>query len=319
MNQSKIKVSVIVAVYQVEKYIHKCLDSIQKQTLNGFEVLLIDDGSKDNSGNICDEYAQKDGRFRVIHKENGGVSTARQVGLNNAIGEYVIHVDPDDWIEKNMLEDLYYEATASNSDMVVCDYYQEINGKSSYIKQVPNLQSNKYYFYDLINKLHGSCWNKLTRRSCFSKYNISFFPQMIMWEDLFINLQLIEQPIKISYLPHAYYHYDESTNASSAVRSWSRKKLTSQIVLIDWLEKKNDPVIAKENFELKKSAKKTAFFVKEIGSKEFRSLYPETNDSYTFRIKDIGHFDFFMYLAIHVSLRLARSLNTIKDKFKHWI
>lgn len=314
-----IKISVIVAVYQVERFIRKCLNSLQNQTFSDFEVLLIDDGSKDLSGIICDEYAAQDSRFRVIHKKNGGVSSARQVGLDHAIGEYIIHVDPDDWVEKDMLENLYNEAKANNSDMVVCDYLQECNGKTSYMKQIPSMDGAKSYFYDMIYRLHGSCWNKLVRKSCFSKYNISFSQDMVMWEDQFVILKLAEQPIKITYLPKAFYHYDESTNSNSAVRSWSRKKLESQKTVINWLEQKTDSIVKNEIINLKKDAKRTAFFVKEIGSKEFRSLYPETNDSYKFRIKEIGHFDFFMYLAIHFSLRLARSLNTIKDKFKHWI
>lgn len=314
-----IKVSVIVAVYQVERFIRKCLDSLQDQTMSGFEVLLIDDGCMDHSGIICEEYAAKDSRFRVIHKKNGGVSSARQVGLDNAVGEYIIHVDPDDWIEKNMLEVLYNEAKVNNSDIVVCDYFRELNGKTFYIKQIPNKNGAKSYFYDVVYRLHGSCWNKLVRRSCFSKYNISFSSNMIMWEDKFVILKLAEQPVKITYLPKAFYHYDESTNSNSAVRSWSRKKLESQKTVINWLEQKNDPIVNEEIVFLKKSAKKTAFFAKDINSSEFRSLYPEINSCYKFRIKEIGRLNFFMYLAIHASLGLARCLNTVKETFKKCI
>ena len=314
-----IKISVIVAVYQVERFIRKCLNSLQNQTFSDFEVLLIDDGSKDLSGIICDEYAAQDSRFRVIHKKNGGVSSARQVGLDHAIGEYIIHVDPDDWVEKDMLENLYNEAKANNSDMVVCDYLQECNGKTSYMKQIPSMDGAKSYFYDMIYRLHGSCWNKLVRKSCFSKYNISFSQDLVMWEDQFVILKLAEQPIKITYLPKAFYHYDESTNSNSAVRSWSRKKLESQKTVINWLEQKTDSIVKNEIINLKKDAKRTAFFVKEINTKEFRCLYPEINSCYKFKIKEIGHFDFFMYLAIHVSLNLARHLNTIKESFKNRI
>ena len=98
------KISVIVAVYKAEKYIHRCLDSILSQTLRDIQVVLVDDGSPDKSGEICDEYAQKDNRVFVIHKKNGGVSSARQIGLESATGEFVIHIDPDDWIEKDMFE-----------------------------------------------------------------------------------------------------------------------------------------------------------------------------------------------------------------------
>jgi glycosyltransferase involved in cell wall biosynthesis len=101
------------------------LDSIVAQTVTLFEVVLIDDGSTDNSGRICDEYAAKDNRFRVIHQANSGVSASRQRGVDSAIGEYVIHVDSDDWIEPSMIELLYAKAKEGDYDMVICDYYVE--------------------------------------------------------------------------------------------------------------------------------------------------------------------------------------------------
>ena len=96
------KLSIIVPVYKVEQYINKCIDSILNQTFTDFELILVDDGSPDNCGKICDEYAQKDERVRVIHKENGGVSSARNLGIDEAKGEYVSFIDPDDWIDLDM-------------------------------------------------------------------------------------------------------------------------------------------------------------------------------------------------------------------------
>ena len=119
------EISVIVPVYKAEKYLHKCVDSLLAQTFPNFEILLIDDGSPDNSGKYCDEFALKDNRIRVFHKENGGVSSARQFGLDNARGEYVIHADPDDWVETDMLDDLYKKAIEDDADMVICDFWIE--------------------------------------------------------------------------------------------------------------------------------------------------------------------------------------------------
>ena len=96
------KISVIVPVYNTEKYLHRCVDSILAQTFTDFELLLVNDGSPDKSGEICDEYAQKDTRVRVFHKENGGVSSARNLGLENAQGKWITYVDGDDWIEPTM-------------------------------------------------------------------------------------------------------------------------------------------------------------------------------------------------------------------------
>ena len=104
------KISIIVPVYKVEKYLHRCLDSIVNQTFTDWECILIDDGSPDNSGIICDEYAQMDRRFKVIHQENKGVSAARNAGLDVAKGEWIGFVDSDDWIEKETYEVAYNKA-----------------------------------------------------------------------------------------------------------------------------------------------------------------------------------------------------------------
>ena len=112
------KISVIVPVYNTEQYLHRCIDSILAQTYTDFELLLIDDGSKDNSGKICNEYAAKDSRVRVFHKENGGVSSARNIGLDNAKGGWISFVDSDDWISTEYLENLF-NAVDNTVDLVV--------------------------------------------------------------------------------------------------------------------------------------------------------------------------------------------------------
>lgn len=110
-------VSIIVPVYKAEKYIHQCIDSLLAQTYRNIEVILVDDGSPDHCGKICDEYAAKDSRVKVIHQQNGGVSVARQTGIDHATGEYSIHADPDDWVELNMIEELVAKAVSDNADM----------------------------------------------------------------------------------------------------------------------------------------------------------------------------------------------------------
>lgn len=114
------KISVIVPVYNAEKYLHRCIDSILNQTFPDFELLLIDDGSKDQSGEICDEYAKKDSRVKVFHKENGGVSSARNVGIDNAVGEYICFCDSDDWVEKTWLLS-FFERMCDN-DMLITSF-----------------------------------------------------------------------------------------------------------------------------------------------------------------------------------------------------
>lgn len=217
------KVSVIVPVYKAEKYLHRCVDSILAQTFKDFELLLIDDGSPDRSGEICDEYAQKDNRIRVFHKENGGVSSARQKGMDEAVGEYTIHADPDDWVEPTMLEELYRKAKEDDADMVICDFYRNTVNVQEYVRQQPSALDHKTVLRELFQQLHGSCWNKLVSRVCYKKYGLEFVEWMSFCEDLFLNARLLLNPIKVAYLPKAFYHYDQTENNNSIVRRYSMK------------------------------------------------------------------------------------------------
>ena len=210
-----ISVSIIVPVYKAEAYLHRCLDSILAQTFTDWELLLVDDGSPDRSGVICDEYASKDDRIRVFHKENGGVSSARQKGQDEAQGEYTIHADPDDWVEPTMLEELYKKAKADDADMVICDYYMNDGKNQTYITQKPsNLDSNTV-LKELFQQLHGSCCNKLVRRVCYS--GKADFPDGInCCEDLIWCVKVLKQNPRISYIHKAYYHYILSSSDSQS-------------------------------------------------------------------------------------------------------
>lgn len=217
------EISVIVPVYKAEKYLHKCVDSLLAQTFTDFELLLIDDGSPDRSGVICDEYAALDCRVRVFHKANGGVSSARQTGLDNARGEYVIHADPDDWVESDMLEALYRKAKAENADMVICDFFMNTGTKQTYVDQKPSSFEPKRIIGDLFRYLHGGCWNKLIRRDLFLAYDIRFPEKMDLCEDLYVCISLLMNPIRISYLPEAFYHYVQDANPNTLSRGKTRR------------------------------------------------------------------------------------------------
>lgn len=227
-------ISIIVPIYNVEQYLHRCVDSILAQTFTDWELLLIDDGSPDRSGEICDEYAKKDTRIRVFHKENGGVSSARQRGLDESVGEYTIHADPDDWVEPTMLEELYQKAKDDNADMVICDYYTNEGFQQNYIKQQPTKLDTNVVLYELFQQLHGSCWNKLVRRACYSgKAN---FPKDInCCEDLIWCIQVLKCKPKISYLNKAYYHYMITTTASQS-KSISAERSLQDLKMLHTLE-----------------------------------------------------------------------------------
>lgn len=218
MNQAP-KVSVIVPVYKAEKYLHRCVDSILAQTFTDFELLLVDDGSPDHSGAICDQYAAADPRVRVFHKPNGGVSSARQCGLDNAQGEYTIHADPDDWVEPDMLQELYAEARRTNADMVICDFFVNTKRREIVVKQQPSAVDSETVLNELFQQLHGSCWNKLVKRACYNTGNVKFPVGLNYCEDLFVNACLLLQPLKVSYIGRAFYHYDQYTNTNSIVNT----------------------------------------------------------------------------------------------------
>lgn len=201
------KISIIVPVYKAELYISRCLDSIRYQTFTDWECILVDDGSPDKSGALCDEYALNDSRFRAFHKINEGVSSTRQFGLDLAKGDFIIHVDPDDWIEPQMLELLYNRAVNQNADLVICDIIKDFKNKSEIISQKPTTLDHNTVLKELFTKIFGSCCNKLVRKICFEKYNISFPQGWSLCEDQYVNASLCLHPIKIAYVPFALYHY----------------------------------------------------------------------------------------------------------------
>lgn len=207
-------ISVIVPIYNVEKYIHRCIDSLLAQTFNDIEIILVDDGSPDRCGEICDEYATMDPRVKVIHKKNGGVASARQAGTDVAKGEYIIHADPDDWVAPNMYEDLYYKAKMTDADVTICDYFVT-NGNFCKIRRLKLRQfTSEAVLKDLFGGLNAALWNKLIRRNCYIKYGLHFAPGINFSEDLLILAQLLKhQDVKIAYLDKALYYYYQRSDS----------------------------------------------------------------------------------------------------------
>ena len=236
MKTKEAVVSIIVPVYKVEKYIRQCVDSLLAQTYRNIEVILVDDGSPDNCGAICDEYAAKDSRVKVIHQQNGGVSVARQTGINHATGEYSIHADPDDWVELNMIEELVAKAVANNADMVICDFYRESKSDRIHVCQNPgnDLSASAVLRKILSQQLHGSCWNKLVNRSRIE--GIGFTPEdLCILEDELYNIRILARKIKVSYLPKALYHY-RIDNENSLCNTISDKSFKLKVKAVSEIE-----------------------------------------------------------------------------------
>lgn len=220
MNNSETpQVSIIVPIYKAEAYLKKCLDSILKQSFTDFEVILVDDGSPDKCGEICENFALADKRVKVIHKENGGVASARQVGLASTTGTYVIHIDPDDWIEQNMLKDMVELAIAEGLDIVIADFYVDYGSKIKYFSN--NFKSLQYR--DVLNQIiKKSCafmWNKLIKRECYYRPGeISWEVGINHFEDMIACTKLLQYPRRIGYLPQAYYHYTQNVNPNALIQ-----------------------------------------------------------------------------------------------------
>lgn len=272
-------ISIIVAVYKAEGYLEKCINSLLKQTFKDFEILLIDDGSPDNSGIICDEYAKKDNRIQVYHKENGGVSSARQLGLNKAKGKYIIHADPDDWIEDDMLEELYSKAENENADMTICDYYVDFknSNKTTYVNQKPNSLEHIQVLEDLFNNLHGSGCNKLIKKDCFDKFIISYPQEIKFCEDLYVNAALLKNNIKVAYLPKAFYHYVQYINTNSLTSSYSINTLLHDKALVNTFDNlmQDHSVFISCHNKIVNIILKRAFNSRMFTSKEFKANFSE--------------------------------------------
>ncbi len=222
-SQNRPLISVIVPVYNVEKYLPKCIESILAQTYEHIEILLIDDGAQDQSGKICDDYAQKDSRIRVIHKENGGLSDARNRGIIEARGEYLGFIDSDDYIDPDMYEVLYNTLEKHGADMSMCGVYEIYEGQTA--EQVSVIedfvcsaeQAMKIVIDGQINYAYAV--NKLYKRELFDDIR---YPVGKIIEDAFVILFLLEKTHKVALTNARKYYYFHRENSITS-RTFSQK------------------------------------------------------------------------------------------------
>ena len=232
-----IDISIIVAAYNAEAYLAKGIEGILNQSFEAFELLLVDDGSTDSTGVICDEYARKDSRIHVYHEKHQGVAHARQVGINNACGIYTIHIDADDHISRNMLEEMYNSAKDSGADILICDYMEVNKHVTTYHTQQPTFLTPVGIANDMIEgKLYGALWNKLIRTSCFQDNNVCFREDLTMREDMFFVFDVLPYCSKIAYLPDAFYSYDKTSNASSLTNTYLSEDKKYYVQELKWHE-----------------------------------------------------------------------------------
>lgn len=202
-------ISVIIPVYKVEPYLHRCIDSIIHQTYRNLEIILVDDDSPDNCGKICDEYAQKDNRVKVIHKTNGGLSDARNAGIDIAQGEYISFIDSDDWVHSRYVEILLNNLLKSNADISACSFIR--TSETSLSDMQIKKQSCAYFTTEVAieqtlyqHKLDNSAWGKLYKKTLFDKLR---FTVDRLYEDLDFFYKVYEKATSFVHTEVVLYYY----------------------------------------------------------------------------------------------------------------
>lgn len=243
-------ISIIVPVYKAEKYLCECIDSILSQTYENFELILVDDGSPDNSGKICDEYAEKDKRIKVIHKENGGVSSARNMGLDNANGEYITFIDSDDVVDKQYLELMYNKLVETHSDICFCkmeSFVETINDKvkndSFEIFDVSDNNKNKFIIDFFGGKYDYSSCGILYDRAIIS--NVRFNESIKNNEDFLFTLNCLLNCNRVSLISNVLYNY--RINTSSVTKNYIKNFFEQSVAVYNELDElyKNNQISKK--------------------------------------------------------------------------
>ncbi len=245
-------VSIIIPIYNAEEYIEECVGSVLNQTYTNIELLLINDGSTDNTGKMLAAFAEKDSRVRVFHKENGGTHTARNLGLDNSKGEYVMFMDPDDWLDLNTIQYLVEKIRENNLDYVRFNYIREFAGASlkkkntfleekvyqndeckTIFRQTVGLVGKELKSPENLNFLASVCFG-IYKKSIISQYNIRFFNirKLGTFSDGLFNIEFFRYIRSFLFVDKGFYHY-RKTNIQSATRSYRRVFLRKQNLLFE--------------------------------------------------------------------------------------
>ena len=241
------KVSIIIPAYNIAPYLERCLESVRCQTYKELQIIIIDDGSGDQTGQIADTFAEKDKRFRVIHKENGGVSAARKTGLEQADGEYIGFVDGDDYIEPEMYEKLIGLAVEYDADIAHCGYQMVFPDRVDLYHGTKQLKVQDTYtgVKDLLegNLVEPGLCNKIYRRKLFNQIN--YDENIVINEDLLLNYFLFHRSEKAVFIDVPYYHYMVRKNSAST-SDWNEHKIKDPIYVLEIMsEKEKDSELKK--------------------------------------------------------------------------
>lgn len=260
-----VKISVIVPVYNIEIYLNRCLNSIINQTFKDIEIIVVDDGSTDNSSNICKQFAEIDNRIKIIHKENNGLGLARNSGLDISIGDFVTFIDGDDYIENNALQLLYETATKQNCDIVYGGVYYDYKNKIIKKNNVNSLKvwnsenKIKLFLLGLIGTMpestknteyEVSVWKSLYRKDIFDRYNISFVSEReFISEDIIFDIDYIQHTNKIAMIPECIYHYCINDNSLSKI--YRKDRFDKNIILYNELNRKLSYIFKEYEYQIR--------------------------------------------------------------------
>lgn len=307
------KVSVIVPVYNTELYVERAIISLMEQTLDDVQFIIIDDGSKDNSLNIIKQviarYTARQGQVTLISRENRGVAATRAQGMELATGDYVIHLDSDDWAELNWLEALYTKAIEDNADVVVCDYLAVYEDNIEYIHMPAEKSGDLCLKQQLCDKQRGYTWNKLISRKVLGEIDHPFIVSINYLEDFIYVMKCFYASNTVSYLERCLYNYNQQ-NTNSITKGMSSSKrndiLSTVSYVSDFLLKSNRDICFANDLITFKIKQKTFLIYGEWQSVKIDTwqLFPDTNP-YVFSAEIPLHFKLCMMIANLKLYRLA--------------
>lgn len=221
-------VSIIVPIYNVEKYLNCCIESIINQTYNNLEIILVNDGSTDSCAILVDEWKKKDNRIKVIHKSNEGVSKARNIGILESSGEFIMFVDPDDFLDGNFVNDMTSIMKRENSDLVICNY-RKVNKRADIIDEICCFSTKNDRDSCIQNVMlgNGYLWNKIFKRSLIVRNSLRFNQELIVLEDELFILNYLKYCKKVSYTDKIHYNYRIHNNSVLNSQNRPDKRMVS--------------------------------------------------------------------------------------------
>lgn len=244
MNNTSPLITIAVPAYNAEKYLRKCLDSLIKQTMREIEIIVVNDGSTDDTNKILREYAEKDERIEIICKENGGLASARQAALEISRGQFFCVCDADDWVEPTMYERLYKKAVETKADIVMCDYWSEYpDGRRVEHRYPYKVEERENLLDDVLNgKFPKAVWCKLICKSFLEKHSLTWEQGINQGEDFLMTLKMLQAGAIVNTTQGALYHYFRDNSGKSYTHNITMNSYNQSLSICHWAETNIDNV-----------------------------------------------------------------------------